>query len=51
LNYKLERIDDDELDELDDEGLAVSSSRELDLNYNNLDVEDFDDVDRVTDCN
>lgn len=31
--------------------MAVSTSRELDINYNNLDLEDFDDIDRVTDCN
>jgi len=45
-------MDDEELDDLDEHNLAaVSSSREFDVNYVNLEDDDFDDVDRVTDSN
>ena len=39
----------DELDELDDQFIVASSTQEL--NAAILDDGDFDDIDRVTDCN
>lgn len=51
LTYNLESLDDEELDELEDHGIAASSSQELDLDCLNLDDDDFDDIDRVTDSN
>ena len=52
MNYRLQSLDDEELDELDDDQNNVgTSSRELDIDCLNLDDDEFDDIDRISDPN
>lgn len=52
MNYRLQSLDDEELDDLDDDQNNLGgSSRELDIDCLNLDEDEFDDIDRITDPN
>ena len=52
MNYRLQSLDDEELDELDDDQNNMgTSSRELDIDCLNLDDDEFDDIDRISDPN